>query len=111
MMYPLVQELAADRIPVRLTCGVLGFSPQAFYKWQGRPCSDRDWRDAHLINAIIDVHADDPEFGYRFLADELHAAGYQVGERRVAALPHAAGVVDDHEEGPPTAQDAGPGGP
>ena len=77
MMYPLVQELAADKIPVRLTCGVLGFSPQAFYKWQSRPCSDRDWPDAHLTNAIIDVHADDPEFGYRFLADELHAAGHR----------------------------------
>jgi hypothetical protein len=30
MTYPLVQELAAEGIPVRLTCGVLGFSPQAF---------------------------------------------------------------------------------
>jgi transposase InsO family protein len=86
MMYPLVQELAADKIPVRLTCGVLGFSAQAFYKWQSRPCSDRDWRDAHLTNAIIDVHGDDPEFGYRFLADELHAAGHDVGERRVWRL-------------------------
>ncbi len=33
MTYPLVQELAAEGIPVRLTCGVLGFSTQAFYKW------------------------------------------------------------------------------
>jgi hypothetical protein len=32
------------------------------------------------------VHADDPESGYRFLADELHAAGHQVGERRVWRL-------------------------
>ena len=32
MTYPLVQELAAEGIPVRLTCGVLGFSTQAFYK-------------------------------------------------------------------------------
>ena len=60
---------------MRLTCGVLGFSPQAFYKWRSRPCSDRDWADAHTTNAIVDVHADDPEFGYRFIADELEAAG------------------------------------
>ena len=86
MMYPLVQELAAEKIPVRLTCGVLGFSAQAFYKWQSRPCCDRDWQDAHLTNAIIDVHADDPEFGYRFLADELRAAGQRVSERRVWRL-------------------------
>ena len=34
MTYPLVQELAAEGISVRLTCGVLGFTAQAFYKWR-----------------------------------------------------------------------------
>jgi putative transposase len=86
MMFPLVRDLAAEGIPVRLTCGVLGFSPQAFYKWRARPCSDRDWHDAQLTNAIVDVHVDDPEFGYRFIADELEAAGHRVGERRVWRL-------------------------
>ncbi len=65
MMYPLVQELAADGIPVRLTCGVLGFSAQAYYKWRADPVCDRDLLDARLTNAIVDVHSDDPEFGYR----------------------------------------------
>jgi len=86
MTYPLVQELAAEGIPVRLTCGVLGFSPQAFYKWQANPVTDRDWDDAHLTNAIVDVHADDPEFGYRFISDELEAAGHEASERRVWRL-------------------------
>jgi putative transposase len=86
MMFPLVRDLAAEGIPVRLTCGVLGFSPQAFYKWQARPCAPRVLDDAHLVNAIIDVHADDPEFGYRLIADELQAAGHEVSERRVWRL-------------------------
>ena len=86
MTYPLVQELAAEGIPVRLTCGVLGFSTQAFYKWRARPCSDRDYDDAHLTNALVDLHEGDPEFGYRFLADELQHAGHKVGERRVWRL-------------------------
>ena len=86
MMFPLVQELAAEGVPVRLTCGVLGFSAQAFYKWQAKPFCDRDWDDAHLANAIVDVHADEPEFGYRFIADELDRAGYLVGEGRVHRL-------------------------
>ena len=48
MMFPLVSDLAAEDIPVRTTCGVLGFSTQAFYKWRSRPWSDRDWdRCAH----------------------------------------------------------------
>ncbi len=75
MTYPLVRELAAEGIPVRLTCGVLGFTPQAFYKWNARPVSDRDLHDAYLTNALIDAHRDEPEFGYRFLADELEHAG------------------------------------
>ena len=86
MTYPLVQELAAEGIPVRLTCGVLGFSTQAFYKWRARPCSQRDLDDAHLTNALVDLHEDDPEFGYRFLTDELQATGHRVGERRVWRL-------------------------
>ena len=67
MMYPLVQDLAVDGIPVTLTCRVLGFSKQAFYKWQANPVADREWDDADLINAALDIHHDDPAFGYRFI--------------------------------------------
>ena len=37
-------------------------------------------------NAIVDVHGDDPEFGYRFISDELEAAGHEAGEGRVHRL-------------------------
>jgi putative transposase len=86
MKFPLVRDLAAEGFPVTVTCGVLGFSTQAFYKWQARSFSDRDWADAHVTNAIVDVHTDDPEFGYRFIADELDRAGHDVGEGRVHRL-------------------------
>jgi len=86
MKFPLVRDLAAEGFPVRLTCGVLGFSTQAFYKWRARPCSDRDWADAHTTNAIVDVHTDDPEFGYRFIADELEHGEHRSCERRVWRL-------------------------
>jgi len=86
MTFPLVLELAADGIPVRLTCGVLGFSAQGFYKWRSDPVSQRERDDAHLVDAIRDVHEDDPEFGYRFICDELGRAGHLVGERRVWRL-------------------------
>ena len=46
MTYPLVGELAADGIPVAVTCRVLGFSKQAYYKWRTNPVSQRDWNDA-----------------------------------------------------------------
>jgi len=86
MMFPLVADLAAEGIPVRTTCGVLGFSPQAFYKWRAKPCSDRDLHDAYVTNELVDLHAEDPAFGYRFLADELEAVGHEFGERRVWRL-------------------------
>ena len=71
MMFPLVLDLAADHIPVAVTCRVLGFSKQAFYRWRAAPVTQRDWDDAHLINAAMTIHHDDPGFGYRFIADEL----------------------------------------
>jgi putative transposase len=86
MSYPLVRDLAAEGIPVRLTCGVLGHSPQAYYAWTAAPISQRDLEDAYLTNALIDAHGDDPEFGYRFLADEVAGVGMVAGERRIWRL-------------------------
>lgn len=83
MKYPLVLDLAADGIPVTVTCRVLGFSTQAFNKWRRNPVSRRDLEDAYLTNAAIDVHFDDPAFGYRFISDELRDAGHVASERRV----------------------------
>jgi len=86
MKYPLVRDLAAEGVPVAVTCRVLGFSKQAYYQWQTQPVSRRDWDEAHLINAALDAHHDDPAFGYRFIADELRAAGMTAGDNRVARL-------------------------
>jgi transposase InsO family protein len=86
MTYPLVRDLAAEGFPVRLACGVLGFSTQAYYQWLAEPVSRRELEEAYLINALVDAHDEDPAFGYRFLADELVRAGVRVGERRVWRL-------------------------
>ena len=87
MMYPLVIDLAAHGIPVSRICPMLGFSEQAFDAWQPNPISHRAWDDAHLPNAGIDVHADDPAFGYRLIHDELTLTqGRVVGRNRVARL-------------------------
>jgi transposase InsO family protein len=50
------------------------------------PVSKRDWDEAHLINAALDIHHDDPAFGYRFITDELTARGIIAGENKVARL-------------------------
>ena len=86
MTYPLVRELAEDGIAVSVTCRVLKFSSQGYYQWLKKPCSKRDYDNAHLTNALIDLHRDDPTFGYRFMADELELLDEFVGERRVWRL-------------------------
>ncbi|RCS63145.1 hypothetical protein CIK77_02880 [Microbacterium sp. JB110] len=95
MMFPLVQDLAAAGVPVAVTCRVLGFTKQAYYKWQARPCSPRDEDDAHLIDALRDAHHDDPAFGYRLLADELAADGHVASERRVWRLCSQEGIASE----------------
>jgi len=108
MIYPLVRELAAEHIPVAVTCRVLGFSKQAYYKWLAHPVSQRDWDDAHLINAAIDIHSDDPAFGYRFIADELRERGLRVGENRVARLCSAQQIWSVFSKKPGLTRKAGP---
>jgi hypothetical protein len=76
MIYPLVTDLAADGVPVAVTCRVLKFSKQGYYRWRASPVTERDWVDAHLVNAALDIHADDPAFGYLFIADELPGKAY-----------------------------------
>ncbi|MFI7494433.1 IS3 family transposase [Kocuria sp. M4R2S49] len=98
MTYPLVLDLAADGIPVAVTCRVLGFSKQSFYEWRAKPVTDRDWDDAHLINAAMAIHADDPAFGYRFIADELPDHGITAGENRVQRLCSAQRLFSVHSK-------------
>ena len=70
-MYPLVRELAEDGIPVTVSCRVLKLARAPYYRWLNVPFTDGQLDEAWLANAIFDAHRDDPEFGYRFLADEV----------------------------------------
>jgi putative transposase len=83
MSYPLVRELAADGIPVAVTCRVLKIARQPYYRWLACPVTDADLEEAYLANALFDAHRDDPEFGYRFLADEARDAGHSACNRTI----------------------------
>ncbi len=82
-MYPLVRELAVDGIPVTVSCRVLNLGRSAYYRWLDEPITAGQLDEAYLANAIHDAHLDDPEFGYRFLADETRLAGHDVSDRVV----------------------------
>jgi putative transposase len=76
-----VSELAADGIPVAVSLRVLKLSRQPYYRWLATPVTDAELVEAHRANALFDAHRDDPEFGYRFLADEAREAGQPMCRR------------------------------
>ncbi|QEV51547.1 hypothetical protein CP981_07650 [Streptomyces platensis] len=89
-MYPLVRELAAadapHRVPVAVTCRVLGLARQPYYRSYlvrglDGPVTDAEMAEAYRANALFDAHRDDPEFSHRFLLDEARAAGEATAER------------------------------
>ena len=81
MSYPLVRDLAADGVPVSVTCRVLTLARQPYYRWLANPVTDAEWVQAHRANALFDAHRDDPEFGYRYLLDEARDAGVAMADR------------------------------
>jgi putative transposase len=89
--YPLVRDLAGDQIPVTVSCRVLGLARQPYYRWLAQPVTGAEWDEALLWDAIFDAHRDDPEFGYRFVVDEVRAAGFTVAERTVWKICSANG--------------------
>lgn len=76
-----MSELAADGIAVAVTCRVLKLARQPYYRWLANPVTDTEIQQAYRANALFDAHADDPEFGYRFLADEARDAGVPMSVR------------------------------
>ncbi len=74
-------ELAADGIPVAVTCRVLKLSRQPYYRWLANPITDSEVVEAYRANALFDAHRDDPEFGHRLLADEAREVGEAMSDR------------------------------
>ena len=86
-----MSELAADGVPVTLSCRVLGLARAAYYRWRACPVTASEWDQALLMNAIFDAHNDDPQFGYRLVVDEVRASGFDVCERTVWKICSANG--------------------
>ena len=83
MIYPLVRELAVDGIPVAVTCRVSKLARSPTTAGSPSPVGRRELDRAYLANAVFDAHVDDPEYGYRLLADEARQAGEAGCDRAV----------------------------
>jgi putative transposase len=102
MIYPLVRELAADGIPVAVTCRVLKIARQPYYRWLATPVTTSELTRAYRADALFDAHRDDPEFGYRFLVDEAAANGQPMTARTAwrSARPTGGGAHSASPAGP-----------
>lgn len=78
-----MRDLASSGVPAEVSLQVLELGRSPYYRWLARPVTDSELAEAYLANAIFDAHRDDPEFGYRFLFDEVNDAGHVVSERTV----------------------------
>lgn len=88
-----MSELAADGIPVAVTCRVLKLARQPYYRWLSDPVSATEWVQAHCVNALWDAHHDDPTFGYRFLTGEAGKAGWRMSRRTAWRLSNVSGIT------------------
>jgi putative transposase len=114
MIYPLVHELAVTGTPVTVTCRVLKIARAPFYRWKQQPVGEATWVRAHRVNALKKAHREDPEFGYRFLANEARKAGWRMSGRTVWKLCSDAGItsaaqrrrrIKNKKQGPPVFDD------
>lgn len=70
-----------DGVPVTVTCRVLKLARQPYYRWLDQPVAAAVLEEAYRANALFDAHREDPEFGYRLLADEARGAGTGMADR------------------------------
>ena len=86
--------MAAEGLPVELSCRVLGVSVSGYFGWRARPPSPRAIRHAWLTDVIAAVHASSRgTYGARRVHAELTMGrGIAVGHNAVELLMRRAGV-------------------
>jgi hypothetical protein len=56
-----VTELAADGIPVAVTCRVLNIARGPYCRWRACPVTDTELVEGYRADALFNAHRDDPE--------------------------------------------------
>ena len=91
---PLVHELAADGIPVAVTCRVLKTSRPGYYDWAARPESARETENRQLVKMIREIN-EGSRFSYgspRVTAELRLGLGLAVNHKRVERLMREHGI-------------------
>lgn len=88
-----MKELAADGVPVAVTCRVLTLARQPYYRWLAHPITPTEALRQDRVNALTRAYREDPEIGYRLLADEAREVGFPMADRTAWRLCSDAGIM------------------
>lgn len=94
-----VDSRKAEGFPVAAACAAAGISRSMYYEFIGRGGpSDKDWADAQLVDAMIDIHrGSDRTYGVPRMTRELADRGTPVNHKRVERLMRTNGLVGVHK--------------
>lgn len=76
-----------------MSCRVLKLARAPYYRWLKEPVGPARTLRQQRITALREAHHDDPEFGYRLLADEARQAGFAMADRTAWRLCRDAGIM------------------
>ncbi len=76
-----------------MSCRVLKLARAPYYRWLRTPVGPAEKQRLERIAALREAHADDPEFGYRLLADEARQAGLPMADRTAWRLCNQSGIM------------------
>jgi putative transposase len=88
-----VSELAGDGIPVTVSCRVLKLARAPYYRWVRDPIGPAGRLRLQRIAALRAAHDEEPEFGYRLLADDARDAGFPMADRTAWRLCSQGGIM------------------
>ncbi len=72
---------------------VLKLARAPYYRWLREPVGPAGTLRQQRITALREAHGDDPEFGYRLLADEARQAGFSMADRTAWRLCNQSGIM------------------
>ena len=82
--------------PVAAACEAAGVSTSAYYAWaveRAHGPTDAEWDDAHVVNAMVDIHETDNSVGSPRMVDELaRRHGIHANHKRVERLMAENGI-------------------
>jgi len=76
-----------------VSCRVLKLARAPYYRWLREPVRSAEKLRQQRITALREAHGDDPEFGYRLLADEARQAGFPMADRTAWRLCNQSGIM------------------